>query len=85
MKRPSIYLDHNATTPLHPDVTKALKKWTSEFGNPSSLYATGRDARERVETARDQLAALVGALPSEIIFTGSATESNNHVFYYQSR
>ncbi len=81
MKRPSIYLDHNATTPLHPDVTKALKKWTSEFGNPSSLYATGRDARERVETARDQLAALVGALPSEIIFTGSATESNNHVFY----
>lgn len=73
-----IYLDYNATTPVAPEVVSAMMPWLSEsFGNPSSDHLFGRDARQQVETAREEVAALIGAEPDEIVFTGSATEANN--------
>ncbi len=75
-----IYLDHNATTPLAPEVRAAMLPFMeSEFGNPSSGYALGRRAKEAVERARTQVAALLNAEPDEVIFTSGGTESNNHV------
>jgi len=77
MKR--IYLDHNATTPLHPDVLEAMLPYmTHHFGNGSSIHSYGREARNAIDTAREQVAALIGAKsPSEIIFTSGGTESDN--------
>ena len=76
MKR--IYLDYNATTPLHPKVKEAMLPYFSEqFGNPSSIHAEGRAARAAIDQSRDKIAHLLGAKPHEIIFTGSGTESNN--------
>jgi cysteine desulfurase len=73
-----IYLDHNATTPLHPEALEAMMPFlTEEFGNASSVHALGRAARDAVEAARDAVAALIGADPSEIVFTGGGTESDN--------
>ncbi len=73
-----IYLDHNATTPLRPEVVEAMTRVLRDVpGNPSSTHALGRTARGVVEAARDQLGALVGAAPGKIVFTGSATEANN--------
>jgi cysteine desulfurase len=73
-----IYLDHNATTPLLPEVVDAMLPFLRQhFGNPSSDHALGRTARLAVATARDQVAALIGAHPDEIIFTSGGTESNN--------
>jgi cysteine desulfurase len=73
-----IYLDHSATTPLDPRVFTAMAPFLNgDFGNPSSLHREGRNAREAVETARAQVAALLGADPSEIIFTASGTEADN--------
>lgn len=79
-----IYLDHNATTPLHPEVADAMigvlrgdPEGPARFGNPSSLHSAGREARRRIEDARESLAGLIGAEPSEIIFTGGGTEANN--------
>jgi len=73
-----IYFDHSATTPLDPRVLAAMGPFLSEaFGNPSSLHHEGRVAREAVETARAQVAALVGAAADEIIFTASGTEADN--------
>ncbi len=73
-----IYLDHNATSPLHPEVVEAMTEVLRDHpGNPSSTHGPGREARARVERARAQVAALVGAEPPEIVFTGSATEANN--------
>jgi cysteine desulfurase len=73
-----IYLDHNATTPLDPRVLEAMLPVLREgFGNPSSLHWFGQQARAAVDTAREQVAALVGASPSEIVFTGSGTEADN--------
>jgi cysteine desulfurase len=74
-----IYMDHNATTPLHPEVKKALKESLDLYGNPSSLHAFGRDARARVEEARASVAELIGADPDEIVFSGSGSEANNAV------
>jgi cysteine desulfurase len=74
-----IYLDHNGTTPLHPDVKKAMREALNLYGNPSSLYAGGRQMRELVENARVEIANFIGAKPDEIIFTGSGTEANNTV------
>ena len=78
MKR--IYLDHNATTPLHPQVLEAMLPYMTErFGNGSSLHAYGREARNAIDTAREQVAVLIGAKsPSEIAFTSGGTESDNH-------
>jgi cysteine desulfurase len=73
-----IYFDHSATTPLDPRVIVAMEPYLDgAFGNPSSLHREGRKAREAVETARAQVAALFGAAPSEIVFTGSGTEADN--------
>ncbi len=73
-----IYLDHTATTPVLPEVRQAMMPYLDEaFGNPSSLHEWGDTAREGIETARAQVAQLIGANAEEIIFTGSGTESNN--------
>ncbi len=75
---PRIYFDHSATTPLDPRVLAAMGPFLGgAFGNPSSLHYEGRVAREAVETARAQVAALIGAEPEEIIFTASGTEADN--------
>ena len=74
----SVYLDHAATTPLDPAVLAAMEPYlTADFGNPSSLYRLGQEARAAVDTARAQAAAVLGCAPSEILFTSGATESNN--------
>lgn len=73
-----IYLDNNATTPLDPKVCEKMSWFLREhFGNPSSLYPIGRDAKELVTEARKIIASALGAGRSEIIFTGSGTESDN--------
>jgi cysteine desulfurase len=73
-----IYLDHNATTPVRPEVVEAMTRSLRDgWGNPSSVHAEGAAARSAVERAREQVAALVGAEPSEVVFTGSASEANN--------
>lgn len=73
-----IYLDHAATTPVHPEVAEAVRRCLLEvWGNPSSIHAFGREARLAVEEAREQVAALVGARPAEIVFTGGGTEADN--------
>ena len=73
-----IYWDNNATTPLAPEVLEAMLPYLSEnFFNPSAAYSVGKSVRKAIETAREQVAALVGALPSEIIFTSGGTESSN--------
>ncbi len=75
-----IYLDHNASTPLDPAARDAMLPFLSEIhGNPTSGHAIGRRLREAVETARTQLAGLIGATAEEIVFTSGGTESNNHV------
>lgn len=77
-KRP-VYMDNNATTPLHPEVKKAMIEAMEVFGNPSSLHSFGRKARHLVEEARGKVASFVGAEPEDIIFTGSGSEANNTV------
>jgi len=73
-----VYLDHAATTPLLPEVREAMLPYLGElFGNPSCLHDWGDAAREAMDTAREQVAGLIGASADEIIFTGSGTESNN--------
>ncbi|MBC8283036.1 MAG: cysteine desulfurase [Nitrospinae bacterium] len=73
-----IYLDHNATTPLHPEVLEAmLPAFRENFGNPSSVHSFGRSARVQLDEARDKVARLIGAHSSEIIFTSGGTEANN--------
>jgi cysteine desulfurase len=73
-----LYLDHNATTPIDPEVRAAMLPWLeNEFGNPSSVYALGRRASAALTTAREQVASLVGAQPSEIIFNSCGTEATN--------
>lgn len=73
-----VYLDHNATTPLDPRVLEAMLPYLSEqFGNASSRHEYGRAARRAIDEARGQVAAAVGAHPTEVIFTGSGSEANN--------
>ena len=73
-----IYLDHNATTPLLPEVVEAMLPYLREhFGNPSSTHPYGRRAHKAVDRARTQVAELIGCQPSEIIFTSGGTEANN--------
>ncbi|MCD6733643.1 MAG: cysteine desulfurase [Burkholderiaceae bacterium] len=73
-----IYLDYNATTPVDPHVLEAaLPYFAVHYGNPSSDHVYGRDAKAAVEAARAEVAALIGATPAEIVFTGCATEANN--------
>ncbi len=73
-----IYLDHNATTPVHPEVVAAMLPYLKEhFGNPSSGHVYGQRARTAVERAREQVAALLGCHPDEVVFTSGGTEANN--------
>jgi len=73
-----IYLDHNATTPLHPLALKAmLPFFKTSFGNPSSYHRAGRAAKAALEKARHTIARLLGAAPGEIVFTSGATEADN--------
>lgn len=74
----TVYLDHNATTPLRPEVLEAMLPYLqSRFGNPSSAHWAGRMAKQGLEEARERVAALINARPSEVIFTSGGTESNN--------
>lgn len=76
-----IYLDHNATTALDPEAFEAMRPWfTERFGNASSAYALGHLSDGAVVAAREQVAALVGCTPAEIVFTSGGTESLNHAF-----
>jgi cysteine desulfurase len=73
-----VYLDNNATTPVDPDVLKAMLPYLGdEFGNPSSAHPLGRRARDAVENARAEVAGLIGASPDEILFTSGGTEASN--------
>jgi len=73
-----VYLDHNATTPVAADVLDAMLPYLhGDFGNPSSAYALGRRARDAIERARAEVAALAGANPDEIVFTSGGTEATN--------
>ncbi len=73
-----IYLDHNATAPLDDRVLEAMLPFLKTFyGNPSSLYRLGRAAKSAIDAAREQLAALIGTQPGQIIFTSGGTEANN--------
>jgi len=77
-----IYLDYNATTPVDPRVAEAMQPYLTErFGNPSSGHDHGRACREGLETARGQLADLLGCAPGEVLFTSGGTESNNTVIF----
>jgi cysteine desulfurase len=71
------YLDHAATTPMCPQAVAAMTAQLTRLGNPSSLHGSGRGARRVVEEARETIGAAVGASPSEVVFTGGGTESNN--------
>jgi cysteine desulfurase len=72
-----VYLDHAATTPMHPDAIEAMTAVLSTVGNASSLHTAGRAARRRMEESRELIAAKLGARPSEVIFTAGGTESDN--------
>lgn len=73
-----IYLDHNATTPLHPAATERMTAaLREEFGNPSSLHHFGQRAKAAIDEARTAVATLIGADPSEVVFTSGGTESDN--------
>ena len=77
-----IYLDHNATTPVDPEVLDAmLPFFSADFGNASSIHTFGQRARSAVETAREQVATLLNARPQEIVFTSGGTESDNHAIF----
>jgi cysteine desulfurase len=77
-----VYLDYNATTPVEPEVLDAMLPYFSgEFGNAASIHTFGQKARAGVEMAREQVAALIGARPQEIIFTSGGTESDNHAIF----
>lgn len=74
-----IYLDYAATTPVHPEVLKAmLPYFTEKFGNPSTLYDYGQEAKGAVEEARASVAVLIGGKPEEIVFTSGGTEADNY-------
>jgi len=77
-----VYLDYNATTPVEPEVLDAMLPYFSgEFGNASSIHTFGQKARAAVETAREHVAALIGARPQDVFFTSGGTESDNHAIF----
>lgn len=74
----SIYLDYAATTPVHPDVVKAMTPYFTEmFGNPSSIYSFGQEAKSALDESRSQVARFIGAHEEEIVFTSGGSESDN--------
>src|SRR5881296_3143973 len=73
-----VYLDHNASTPVHPDVVAEMMPYFHDvFGNPSSIHGFGRAARDAVDVARERIARFLGVAPDEIVFTSGGTESDN--------
>ena len=74
---PPVYLDHAATTPMHPAAIEAMTAALATVGNASSLHTAGRAARRRMEESRESIAARLGARPSEVVFTAGGTESDN--------
>jgi cysteine desulfurase len=76
VSKPSIYLDYNATAPIRPEARDAVLRAFETAGNPSSVHASGRAARDLVETARAQVAALVGVVPGSVTFVSGGTEAN---------
>jgi cysteine desulfurase len=73
-----VYLDHNASTPVHPEVVAEMLPYFGEvFGNPSSIHAFGREAREAMDRARERVARFLAVSPQEIVFTSGGTESDN--------
>jgi cysteine desulfurase len=77
-----VYLDHNATTAVDPEALDAMLPYLSrEFGNAASIHTFGQKARAAVETAREQVASLIGARPQEIVFTSGGTEADNHAIF----
>lgn len=80
MQRQRTFLDHNASSPVRPEVAEAVARALTDLsGNPSSVHAEGRAARAAVERAREQVAALVGAAPQGVVFTSGGTEASNAV------
>ena len=76
MKR--IYLDYAATTPVHPEVVKAMEPYYRDhFGNPSAIHHLGQESRIAMEKSRGSIAKLIGSREEEIVFTGSGTEADN--------
>jgi cysteine desulfurase len=73
----TVYLDHNATTPVRPAVVETVTRTLAATGNPSSVHRFGRLARKAVEDARERVAALVGATPAQVVFTSGGSEANN--------
>lgn len=74
-----VYFDYNATTPVHPEVARAIRPFLDDFfGNPSSLHWAGRKVRSHYEKARGLVAQIIHAAPEEIVFTGCGSESDNH-------
>jgi cysteine desulfurase len=74
----TIYLDHSATTPMDPEVLGAMMRYfANHYGNPSSSHGFGQEAKRAIDEARGQVAALIGADPAEIVFTGGGTEADN--------
>jgi cysteine desulfurase len=81
-----IYLDHNATTPVLPEVLEAMLPYLrEEWGNPSSTYRFGAKLKKTLETAREQVADLIGAHPMDIVFTSGGTESDNTALHAMAR
>ena len=79
MNEKPIYLDYNATTPVDPIIIEAMLPFLKQhFGNPSSSHQYGKVTKEAVDVARQQVAKLLGADSSEIVFTSGGSESNNH-------
>src|SRR5437764_1999380 len=77
-----VYLDNNATTPVHPAILDALREaFADVYGNASSIHKEGQAARRRIEEARDSVARLIGAAAKEIVFTSGGTESNNAAIF----
>ncbi|MDQ6800114.1 MAG: cysteine desulfurase [Acidobacteriota bacterium] len=77
-----VYLDNNATTPVHPAVLDALREaFADVYGNASSIHKEGQMARRRIESARESVARLIGATAREIVFTSGGTESNNAAIF----
>ena len=77
-----IYLDHNATTPVDPEVLgEMLPYFQNTFGNPSSIHQVGQQARRGLDRAREQIADLIGAEPKDIVLTSGGTESNNTAIF----
>jgi cysteine desulfurase len=78
LKKP-IYLDYNATSPVHPEIKNHLPEWAGIWGNPSSIHGHGREAKRILREARQAFADLIGANPLELIFTSGGSEANNTV------